>query len=447
LIPGFISRSLQQVTGEHDLGDVLRGAGTMLFIRLIAMAIAYASIIALARWMGAPEYGAFAYVIAWVAFLAMPAGLGIPVASVRFLSEYSARQSTSLIRGMLSRGAWLILGTSLVIAAIAIVIVLESGDRVPHAYRIPLIIGLAGLPVAALFTLQSQVGRAFGWIAMAYSPTQIWHPLLLLLAAGALVATHTPLTASLLVPLWLTVAALCTLIQALVYMRRLNPTLRGVSPEYDQRNWLRVSLPLLLIDGFAAIVNYSDILMVGLFVGPAAVAFYSAASRSAALVMAIYGSVHALSGPRIAELYAKGQKKELQKLLSGIVPWISIPPAIAAIALAIAGPFILRLFGHGFEVAWLALVLLAFANLITSITGPSALLLNMTGHQDSTATVYGLSALGNIVLNLFLVPRFGITGAAVGTTIATVASNIALVVIAKQKLGLHTSFISTSPPD
>jgi O-antigen/teichoic acid export membrane protein len=446
VIPRFVSRNLEQVTGEHHLGDVLRGAGTMLFIRIIATAIAYTSLIALARWMGATEYGAFAYVFAWVAFLAIPAGLGIPAASVRFLSEYSARQSPSFIRGLLSHATLLTLGTSVLIAAAAIVIVVEGGTRIPHAYRVPLIIGIAGLPVMALFTLQAQVGRAFGWIAMAYTPTQVWHPLLLLLAAGVVVATDTPLTAKVLVPLSLAVAALCVLVQAAIYMRRLYPTLRGVDPQYDQRNWLRVSLPLLLIDGFAAIINYSDILIVGLFAGPAAVAFYAAASRSAALVIAIYGSVGALSGPRIAELYAKGQMKELQELLSGIVPWLSIPPAIAAIALAAAGPFILRLFGHGFEVAWIALVLLAFANLINSMTGPSALLLSMTGHQNSSATVYGLSALGNIVLNLFLVPRFGITGAAAGTTIATVASNIALVAIARRKLGLHTSFISTGRP-
>ncbi|MGH9424149.1 MAG: flippase [Thermoanaerobaculia bacterium] len=441
MIPAFISRSFQQVTGQHDLGDVLRGAGTMLIIRAVAMLIAYASLIALARWMGAAEYGAFAYVFAWIAFLAMPAGLGIPAASVRFLPEYSARRSPSLIRGLLGRGAELTIGTGIVIAAVAMLIILEAGDRVPHAYRIPLIIGLAGIPVTALLTLQAQIGRAFGWIAMAYSPTQIWHPLLLLLAAGVLLATHTSLNAAVLVPVSVTLAGLCALVQALSYMRRLRPTIRGIAPEYDQRAWLRVSGPLLLIDGFAAIINYSDILLVGLFAGPVAVAFYTAASRSAAIVLAIYGSIGALTGPRMAELNAKGERQELQKLLSGIVPWISILPGIAAVALAIAGPFVLRLFGHGFDAAWPALVLLAFANLIASITGPSALLLNMTGHQDSSATVYGLAALGNILLNLFLIPRFGLTGAAVGTTIATVASNVVLVVIAKRKLGLHTSFI------
>ncbi len=64
----------------------------------------------------------------------------------------------------------------------------------------------------------------------------------------------------------------------------------------------------------------------------------------------------------------------------------------------------------------------------------------MTGHQDFAARVYGLSALGNVAINLFLIPRYGIAGAAIGTTIAVVATNIALVVIAKRTLGINTSF-------
>ena len=410
----------------------------MLFIRLIATGIAYVSILALARWMGAAEYGAFAYAFAWINFLALPAGLGIPAASVRFLSEYSAAGSTSYIRGLLLRGVSLTVITSIAIAIAAIAIVLFDSNRIPSAYLAPLTIGIAGLPVIALFILGSQVGRAFGWVAAAYSPMQIWHPLLLLAFAGVVVGLRTPLVASTMVLASLAIAAICCVVQGTIYVRRLKPRLRNIPALYDQRRWLRVSFPLLLIDGFNALISYSDILMVGLFVGPAAVAFYTAASRTAALVGSVYGSINALSGPRMAELYAQGRTKELQNLLSGIAPWIIAPPTIAALILAVAGPFLLRLFGPGFEVAWPALVLLSFANLFNSVTGPSGLLLNMTGHQDTSARVLGIAAVGNVVLNVFFIPRFGLNGAAFATTIAIVASNIALVIIAQRKTGIRT---------
>lgn len=245
LVPGTVRR----ITGEGDLGDVLRGAGTMLFIRLIATGIAYVSILALARWMGAAEYGAFAYAFAWINFLALPAGLGIPAASVRFLSEYSAAGSTSYIRGLLLRGVSLTVVTSIAIAIAAIAIVLFDSNRIPSAYRAPLTIGIAGLPVIALFILGSQVGRAFGWVAAAYSPMQIWHPLVLLAFAGIVVASRTPLVAQTMVLASLAIAAICCVVQGTIYVRRLKPRLRNIPPLYDQRRWLRVSFPLLRCSG------------------------------------------------------------------------------------------------------------------------------------------------------------------------------------------------------
>jgi O-antigen/teichoic acid export membrane protein len=441
----FLPNTLQSITGEGDLGAVLRGAGTTFAIRVVATVIAYVSILALARWMGAAEYGAFVYAFAWVYLLVMPAGLGIPATSVRFLPEYAAGGAWSHVRGLVSRGVWLTILTSAAIALIAILIVLFAGDRVPTAYHAPLIIALAGLPVIALITLGSQIGRALGWVTTAYSPSQIWHPLLVLVTAGILVATGTPVVARLMVAVSIALAAACVLAQGLIYVRRLLPRLRNVTPQHDQRAWLRVSLPLLLIDGFAALINYSDILMVGLFVGPAAVAYYAAASRTAALVTFFYTSICTLSGPRIAELYAHGRKHELQDLFSGIAPWITAPPAAVALVLAVMGSPLLRLFGHGFDAAWLALILLAFANLVASVTGPSALLLSMTGHQDISAKVHGAAAVANLVLNALFIPRFGLTGAAFATAIATSVSNLTLVVVAQRKLGIRTSMFPIGP--
>jgi O-antigen/teichoic acid export membrane protein len=438
----FIQDTLQRVTGKGDLGEVLRAAGAVLAIRMVGTVLAYVSILALARWMGAAEYGAYIYAISWATLLAMPAVLGIPVASVRFLPEYSALDRWGHVRGLLERSLLLILATSAAIALCGIGIVLLAGERVPLAYHTPLIIALAGVPIMALLILGSQTGRAFAWVWTAYAPSQVWHPFLFLIITGAAVAVGRQLTASWALIVSLAITLACVLVQGVIYVRRLAPKLRNIVPQYEQRMWLRVSLPLLFIDGFTALVSYSDILMVGFLIGPAPVAFYTAASRTANLVTFFFNSVSALSGPRIAELYAQGRKKELQDLLSGIVPWITAPATAVTIFLGLAGTLLLPLFGKGFEVAWLALIILAVTNLVTSIAGPALLLLNMTGHQDISAKVLGLAAAANVGINIVLIPRYGITGAAVATLISTTAGNVALAVIAHRTLGIRTSIFA-----
>jgi len=70
---------------EGDFATVLRGAGLVVIIRVLASAIGFASVILLARWMGSAQYGIYSFAIAWMTLLSYPATLGLHGASVRFV--------------------------------------------------------------------------------------------------------------------------------------------------------------------------------------------------------------------------------------------------------------------------------------------------------------------------------------------------------------------------
>lgn len=427
---------------RSPLSQILSGASTTFIIRVIATGIGYVSIVALARWMGPTEYGAYSYAYAWAYLLALPAGLGVPVACVRFIPEYAALNMWPKVRGILVHSAFLMLATSIALALVGIAAVIMLGSRVPAIYRVPLYIALAGLPTVAFLTLGSQIGRSFGWVGVGYSVPQVWHPLGFLLAAGVLMLLGVKLVAPLMVALSIGVAVIAIIAQFTLYVKRLRPRLQKVLAEYDRRIWLRVALPLLLIDAFGAVINYTDVLMIGAYRPPSSVAYYFAAARIATIVTFFFQSVSALVGPRIAELYAQNKITEVQELVNDTSPWIAIPAVLTTIALILIGGLLLRMFGEGFQTAWLALVFLAIGNLVTSITGPALLSLNMTGHQDTTAKVLGSAAIGNVVLNAMLVPRYGLVGAAFATAVSTGSLSLLLVVFARSKLGIRTSIVS-----
>src|SRR6478672_10525900 len=82
---------LRALLGEGgDFATVLRGAGLVFIIRVLASAVGYASMILLARWMGSSEYGHYSFAIAWMSLLAYPATLGLPGAALRFTAQYAA---------------------------------------------------------------------------------------------------------------------------------------------------------------------------------------------------------------------------------------------------------------------------------------------------------------------------------------------------------------------
>ncbi len=389
--------------------------------------------------MGATEYGAFTFALSWASLLALPAGLGLPIASVRFIPEYAAKGAWSQVRGLIGRSTLIAAVVSGLIAVVAIVVVLLLGDRVPSVYRPPLLIAFAGLPVFTMMAMGAQVGRAFGWVIAAFSPVQVWYPLILLAIAGTFVLGGSVLTARALMIAAVIVMIACVAAQAVLYAVRLRSRLRNVPPQHDQRAWLRVAAPLLLIDSFIALINYSDILMVGLFLGPSAVAYYYAATRTATLVTFFHASTAALSGPKIAELYSQGRIDDVKELFRGIAPWIALPSIAVTIVLIAGGTFLLPLFGAGFEAGLSALIVLAIGNLALSLNGPAGTLLNMTGHHDVTAKVYAVAAAANIALNALFIPRFGLTGAALATALSAGMMSFWLVFVSRRKLGISSA--------
>jgi O-antigen/teichoic acid export membrane protein len=103
----------------------------------------------------------------------------------------------------------------------------------------------------------------------------------------------------------------------------------------------------------------------------------------------------------------------------------------------LAGPFVLKLFGPDFEAGYPTLLVVLAGLVLRSATGPVEYLLNMTGHHRDTVRVYGVCALGNIGLNLLLIPAYGIIGAALATYAAMLSANLWLYVLVRRRLGVN----------
>lgn len=430
------------LSGSGELATVLRGAGMVLAIRVAASGLTYVAMIVLARWMGTQEYGIYTYALAWAALLAMPAGFGLHAACVRFVPEYVATGAWGKVRGILGRAAALTLVSGTLIAVVAFAGARALVSRVPSGYGAALGIAIAGVPIFAMTRLGAQVGRTFGWVGVGYAPAQVAHPLLLIAAvllAGAVGAAHAAPVVAIAVGLSLLIVTT----QALVYARRLAPRLRGVRAEYDQRRWLRAAVPLLLIDGFSAVLAQSDLIMVGTLLGATATAYYAVATRTAALATFFLDSISGLAGPKIAELNGSGRREDLRAFLAEIAPWIVVPTAATLLALVVAGPLLLRLFGRGFDAGYMAMVILAVGNSAGGIVGPTALVLNMTGEQDATARAYGTAAVANILLNALLIPPLGIVGAACATGMTDVAVSVWLYGVVRRRFAVAPAVVVT----
>jgi len=426
---------------DSDRSIAQRIAGGAFAIRVASAVIIYVSQVLLARWMGRFEFGIYVYVWAWVGFLGMLSPIGVAYSAQRFIPEYRTRRDHDGLRGFLLGSRWLCLALGASAGALLAGIVMTFADRIPPYYFLPFMIASLALPVFAVSSAQDSIARAFNWIDLALVPGFIVHPLIIIATMAAIHLYGAPVTAlyglvAASAALWVVV-----LIQVALLGRRLDRDVARGPRRYAVKEWLSTSLPIFLVDGFFILLTYVDILILQLFVGPAEVAIYYAATKTLVLISFVYFAVAAASAHRFSQYHVAGETEKLASFVSDTIRWTFWPSLALAMLLLLGGKPLLALFGPGFADGYPLIFVLVIGLMARASVGPSERLLNMVGQQRACALIYACAFATNLVLCLVLIPRFGLLGAACSTATAVVCESALLFVVTKRRLGLHIFII------
>jgi len=431
-----LARLARLLTSQQKLRAVLKSAAQVFAIRMLGAGVTYASMVLLARWLGSHNFGIYAYVLVIVTLLGLAFSFGFNSSGLRFVSSYLARKKLRRLSGYLNRSYKIVLVLSLLGASIGAGLVVALRDIIEPSYVVPLLVGLLCVPIWTVLNQLEATARAFGWVNVAYVPGYILRPILLTGFVGGLVLSGGKADA--VSALWALIGAcaVAALAQALPVYVWTRKYLTGTKPAFHTRHWFAISLSFLMIDGFRMLLDNTDILLIGRFLDPHSVAVYFAAIRTSGLVAFVSFSVVALAVPKFAEIHSTGTRQELQTFVTHVIRLMFWPSLLAAIAMACLGPLLLSLFGPGFGIGYPAMLVVLAGLVLRSATLPVEYLLNMTGHHRDTIRVYALAAVANIVLNLLLIPAFGIVGAAIGTYTAMLGGNFCLYRLVQKRLGI-----------
>ncbi len=183
---------------------------------------------------------------------------------------------------------------------------------------------------------------------------------------------------------------------------------------------LKIALAFAVIGGLYILDNQLDVMLISWQLGPAQVGLYGAALVFITGLGVLPRAYHDAVFPRLSLAYNTHQagwqhlyRQSYKYLLVGAV-------AAATGLLLLARPLLLWLYGPGYEAAVPALQLLAISGGIFFLFILHNRLL-IIAHQQSKIAMFLMMGLTlNIILNLSLVPVWGITGAA----LAKLASNL-----------------------
>jgi O-antigen/teichoic acid export membrane protein len=436
-VAGLIARIKAFLAERSDNRVAQLFAGKVFLLRVVSALIALASQVLLARWMGRFEFGVYIYAWTWVLMVGSLSDMGLSLAARRFIPEYTELDEPDRLRGFLVGSRWLALGLASGIGLIGALGVTLLKPWLDGFTVIPLYLGCAVLPMAGLSALQAGIAQSYNWPILALAPFYIWRQVALTLLIGLawLLGLPTVAVTAMIVAIVTTWAV--TAGQSLLLSRRLARAVPRGPKSYAPVTWLATSLPILLVESFYLMLTYVDILTLEHYRSPGEVAVYYAAARILAVVAFVYFAIAGATTHKFTAYHVAGDHQRLAKFFGETIRWTFWPSLAACAAILAIGKPLLSLFGAGFTSGYPVMFILAVGMLARAAVGPAERLLNMLGERKQCAGVYALAFVVNLGLCTLLIPRLGIEGAAVATSIALVVESLMLFSITRRRLGYH----------
>ncbi len=434
---------LEAPVGDRLRTHLIKGAAGSFVIQVGFAGLAFLNAIILARLLGAGGYGAFANAMAWVSLLVIPATFGFGTLLVRDVAIYRSRGEWAALKGLLSFSNSFVLALSVLLTLVFLAVagfVFSAPEQ--DMMRLSLWIAAPLVPLFALSNLRESATRGLEHVFRASLPGMIFRPGLLLIGI-ILIYLLWPNRLSAPAAMAINVgAAAAALAVGICWLRKVLPSeVKQAQPEYKAGFNLKAAFPMLIYGGMQIILGQTDIVMLGVMRSTEEVGLYAAASRLAYLLVYVMVAANIIMAPIMARLYTNGEKARLQKILTRAIRIAFLTVLPFGLLMIFLGENILIVFGHDFVAAKTALIILAVGRLVDVALGSAALVLSMTGYERIVAVTFTSIVLINVILNGFLIPRYGIEGAAFASIISLVVGKLFLSSYIRSRAGLRVTVL------
>ncbi|WP_297092690.1 flippase [Thermococcus sp.] len=421
---------------SQALQKIARGTGIVFAGTVISMLLGFLSRAVIAREFSREEYGVFNLALTVLSIALVLATLGFQNALPREIAFYKERKPSKLT-ALISTAITISILTGLVVAVLIFVsadrvaLILQD-ERLSHAIRT----GVLALPFWSLTAVMISVSRGFGRVReQVYFQNVIYPAAFLVLISGVVVSGRD--FQAVFIAYVLSWMATFALLLADIRRTGLIEFRPGIDPRIG-REIIIFSLPLLFSGILAFIMNWTDTLMLGYYLGSDTVGLYNAASPLARLIPIFLNSAGFLYAPLVAGFWALGKLTEMKRVYQILTKWIfllTLP--IFSLLFLFPGPAIAFFFGQKYVQAALALQILSLGFMFHTFLGLNGMSLVVIGEPNLNMVGNVFAAGFNVLLNALLIPVYGIEGAALATAVSYLVANAFRSYWLYRKTGIH----------
>lgn len=404
-------------------GAVLTGVGIVL-----SKLLTYVFRASVARYAGPEAYGVFSLGLTVLGVIGTLSILAMNQAIKKYVADYREEEDFESVRGVIlsvtqmTMPLSLLLSATMFLSAEFIAITIWESEALIPVLKVLAIVP----PFANISKISISTTLAYKKVKYHVLTNQIFQNLvqvltvipLLLIGYGAMAAAGA----------WVAGYILSGIVAFYFMERSIGPILFSDSgAKLQRKKLLKYSYPLVFSGMIGTVLGWADTAFLGYFMQESSVGIYNAALPTAALIMIPYQLFSNLALPTLSEANTKGGK-ELSDLLKTLTRWtfyVSFPAFI--LMFLFSEQMLQLLFGSEYIGGAAALVILAFSNMFGSAVGHLDQVIKAISETNillkNTLANLGL----NILLNILLIPEFGLIGAAIATASSTVFVNTLLV--------------------
>lgn len=186
-------------------------------------------------------------------------------------------------------------------------------------------------------------------------------------------------------------------------------------------------------------LTQADLWILGAFIGKEDVAVYFSAMQLVALVSMSLMLVNLVVPPFIADLYARGERRRLERILRNTAALAGIPALLVLLAFVFfGGPILGLVYGPAFSRGATVLALLSLGKLVNVWTGSCGVTMGMTGHHTALMTITIVTSGITVGGCLLVVGSFGMPGVAAVVCGGTILQNLAMWLETRRRAGIWT---------
>jgi O-antigen/teichoic acid export membrane protein len=378
----------------------------------------------LVKHLGESVYGVWVLTGSLVGYLGL-LDFGVTQSTVKYIAEYRARNDQNAINRVITGGFYVFSAVGAFSLLVSLFLALFFNRFFPTTLpdsTVAIVVGLVGLNIAITFPCSVFLGVLRGY--QRYDIGAAANSVSVLVRSGFIVwavLNNYGIIALAALTLIFDMARLAYVIQR-VY--QINPDIR-IGREFFYREELGKlfghSVWVFLIMVGDQINFYTDAVIIGLFLPPAAITVYSIAFRLVGYLRSMVVEMVGVLMPAVSSMHAQEDSKGVADLL--------VAGAKFTLILALPAAAVFMLLGDRFIELWMDRDYPQSALILSILTiGIIAHLCEMTvttvlvgtGHAHIVARWVIAQSVINLILSLVLIKPFGLVGVALGTSISMV---------------------------